>query len=233
MEFHMDDDKRPSGFRGPQCQGRSFRLDTCRSDPSDFPYRMKSAVQFRAAALVCLALLSTNALAQQPVGAEAPLTPEQQREKDIQEADPVYRKENAEKEKAAREAAKRRELEQAVPGSIAADNQPALQRSGPAVEEDSSANLVPQYNGRAVLSRTYSIGQPILPKDLKWSESFTAGTSYDTGLGQINANGSPGSGGALQGTQISWSFSGGHAFAHNQVSFSYTGVESYYPGSAF
>jgi hypothetical protein len=201
---------------------------------------MKSAVQFRAAALVCLAVLGVNLFAQAQIPGgpavagqsddqtKAPLTPEQQREKDIQAVDPVYRKENDEKEKKAREAAKRlEENRQAAAGSIAADNQ---QKPGPAV---SDPDVVPQYDGPTVLSRSYSVNQSSMPKDLKWKESVGVSSSYDSGLGAVNANGTSQTE-ALQGTQLSWGLSGGHALSgHDQFGMSYSGGMTYYPGSAF
>jgi hypothetical protein len=200
---------------------------------------MKSAVPVRAAGLVCLAFFSANIFAQVQIQkgpgvvdqpddqTQGPLTPAQQREKAIREVDPVYRKDKADKEKAAAEAAKRRDQDvPATPGSIAADQR----QSGPAVTDP---NTVQQYNGPAVLSRSYSINQPTMPKDLRWKESIGVSSSYDTGLGEIGPNGTVNSGGALQGTAMSWGISGGHAFGHDQVGINYSGAMIYYPSSSF
>lgn len=199
---------------------------------------MKAAVPLRAGVLVCLALLGGELFAQAPIPnpplaegqaddqPQAPLTPAQQREKDIQAVDPVYRKERAEKEKKAREAAKRlAQDQQAAPGSIAADNQRA---SGPAV---SDPNASPQYNGPTVLSRSYSVNESIMPQDLKWRESLGVLSSYDTGLGEVDANGTQ-QAGTLQGTSMSWGISGGHTLgAYDRFGMSYSGSMIYYPGS--
>ncbi len=225
-------------FPGPE-EAPIVPLDTCPPDPSDFPYSMQSAVQPRTGVIVCLVLLSTSLFAQAPspnspaVAGQssdqtaAPMTPEEQREKDIQAVDPVYRKEKAEKEKAAREAAKRLDQDrQNASASIATDNQPS---SGPAVLDP---DTVAQYNGPSVLSRSYSVNQSIMPKDLHWRESIGAGSSYDTGLGEVAANGTS-QGGTLQGTQVSWGLSGGHAFGNrDQIGITYSGGMSYYPGSS-
>jgi len=202
---------------------------------------MQLAVQARTSVLMCLALLGANAFAQVPIRkgpgvvdqppdeTQTPLTPAQQREKDIQAVDPVYRKERAEKEKAAREAARRREQDQqAAPGSIAADNQ---QRSGPSV---SDPNAPQQYAGPTVLSRSYSVNQSIMPRDLTWKESASVSSSYDTGLTQVAPNGGSSSESELQGTQIGWALSGGKVLGgHDQFGLNYSGGMTYYPGSSF
>ena len=77
------------------------------------------------------------------------------------------------------------------------------------VEDEDSAAPVQQYTGPAVLSRSYSIGQPMIPEQLKWQESAGVSGVYDSGIArQLNADGSLGPVSTLIGTQLSWGLLG-------------------------
>jgi len=170
----------------------------------------------------------------QPDSSQSPLAPVQERNQQIRQIDPLAReddKESRDKAKAARDAEKRRDQDQtATPGSIAASEQNSARRSGPQVVEDEN-EAVQEYSGPAVLSRSYSINQPLIPQQLKWQESLGLSSIYDSGISkQINANGLPGAPSTLTGAQLTWSLSGRHYFRRDEVSVSYSGNYSQYSG---
>ncbi len=173
----------------------------------------------------------------QPDSNAPPPTPLEERDQQIRQVDPLDRgnqdsQADTDKTKADRDAEKRRAQDQApIPGSIAA-SQNSTRRSGPeVVEDEDSAAPVQQYTGPAVLSRSYSIGQPMIPEQLKWQESAGVSGVYDSGIArQLNADGSLGPVSTLIGTQLSWGFGGRHYFRRDQVSVNYTGNFSQYSG---
>jgi hypothetical protein len=173
----------------------------------------------------------------QPDSNPSPLTPLQERDQQIRQFDPLDRDDpdsQAGKDgaKAEREAEKRRAQNQAlIPGSIAAEN--SAQRSGPQVVEDADSGApVQEYTGPAVLSRSYSIGQPLVPEQVKWQESAGVSSIFDSGVTrQVNADGSLGPPSTLLGTQATWSMAGRHYFRRDQVSVSYSGNVSQYSGA--
>jgi hypothetical protein len=187
----------------------------------------------------CIALVAT-AHAQTPApppDSNSPLAPVQQRNDSVSQYDPLAVDAEAQKakEKAKREADERRQKDQtAIPGSIADSETPPSSRSasGSASHSDDSAQTSGEYAGPAVLTRNVGLGQTQLPRMLRWSESVSVSTVFDTGLGQIGPSG-PASAGSLQGTQLSWGFGGGHSFKHDQIGFATSGGMSYYPGSSF
>ncbi len=174
----------------------------------------------------------------QPDSDQAPLTPLQQREQQIRQFDPLDRDDEdsqagKDKAKAAHEVEKRRTQDQtATPGSIAASQQNSARRSGPQVVDDGNSGApVQEYTGPAVLSRTYSIGQPLIPEQVKWQESAGMSSVYDSGIARpINADGSLGPPSTLIGTMLNWSLAGRHYFRRDQVSVNYTGNFSQYSG---
>ena len=88
-----------------------------------------------------------------------------------------------------------------------------------------------EYTGPAVLSRSYSISQPLIPEQVKWQESAGLSSVYDSGIARpINADGSLGPPSTLIGTLFSWSLAGRHYFRRDQVSVNYTGNFSQYSG---
>ncbi len=170
---------------------------------------------------------------------QPPSTPVQQRDQQIRQFDPLDRsdnkesKESKEREKAARDAEKRRAQEQPpTPGSIAATQRDQAKANGPQVsEDDETEEPVQEYTGPAVLSRSYSVSRPLIPEQLKWSESVGISAVYDSGVSQVvNPNGSLSSG-SLTGTILSWSLVGRHYFRRDQIAVNYTGSYSQYAGS--
>jgi hypothetical protein len=159
-----------------------------------------------------------------------PLTPVEERDKQVRQVDPLDTNDK-DKGKADRDTEKRGVQDQApVPGSIAADQN--AQRAGPQVVEGGDAEApVQDYTGPAVLSRSYSISQPLVPEQLKWQESVGIASIYDTGIVRsLIANGSSGAPSALIGTMVNWSFGGRHYFRHDMVSVNYNGNYSQYSG---
>ncbi len=100
-----------------------------------------------------------------------PLTPEQQREEEIRQVDPLDRttadKDARDKDKAAPDQKKNAQTDTPLPGSIAASERDA-QRKGPRVSEgDATDEPVQEYTGPAVLSRSYSVNRPLIPEGVE------------------------------------------------------------------
>jgi hypothetical protein len=161
-----------------------------------------------------------------------PLTPVEQRDQQVRQIDPLDTSDKDSKAKADREAEKRREQDQApVPGSIAATEQNGP-RAGPQVVDGGDEGApVQEYTGPAVLSRSYSINQQLVPEQVKWQEGLGISAVYDTGLIKpVNANGTEGSPASLTGTMLNWSFGGRHYYRHDMISVNYSGNYSRYSG---
>ena len=95
-------------------------------------------------------------------------------------------------------------------------------------EDDTTEEPVQEYNGPAVLSRSYSVSRPLIPRQVKWAESVGVALSYSSGaLETVNANGTLSSP-VLLGTMVNWSISGRHYFRHDQIGVNYTGNYSQY-----
>lgn len=168
----------------------------------------------------------------QPETVPTPQTPIEQRDQQVRQIDPLDNSDkDKDKAKADRDAGKQREPDQTpVPGSIAAEQN--AQREGPQVVEGGDAETpVQEYTGPAVLSRSYSINQQLLPEQLKWNESAGVSGVYDTGITRpVNAEGLPGPVAPLYGTMLNWNFGGRHYFRHDLISFNYAGNYSRYSG---
>jgi len=178
----------------------------------------------------------TGANQNQPEPGRVPPTPAEQREQQIREFDPLDRsdQDSRDKTKATDKEKRRQEQDQpAIPGSIAATEQDSARRSGPQVVEDDDAGApVQEYSGPAVLSRSYSISQPLIPSQVKWNESVGLSSVYDSGVTRtVNADGSPGPASTLIGYMLNWSLGGRHYFRRDMVSVSYSGNLSEYSGN--
>jgi hypothetical protein len=182
--------------------------------------------------------LPVSAFAQTPAppsDSNSPLAPVQQRNDQANQYDPLAVDAESQKarEKARREADERVQKEQApLPGSIADSETPAGRPSSTSAARNVTDQSSTEYAGPAVLTRDSTLGQTQLPKVLRWTEQFGVNTVFDTGLGQIGPSG-PASAGTLTGTQLTWSFGGGHSFKRDQIGFATSGGLSYYPDSAF
>ncbi len=170
--------------------------------------------------------------ADQQEAVPTPLTAVEERDEQVREIDPLDTEDKDSKAKADREADRRREQGQApVPGSIAATERNGA-RSGPQVLEGGDAEApVQEYTGPAVLSRSYSISQQLIPEQVKWQENVGVSGVYDTGLLRpLSANGTEGSPSPLFGTMLTWGFGGRHYFHRDMISVNYSGSYSRYSG---
>jgi hypothetical protein len=170
----------------------------------------------------------------EPALGQLPASPVDQQEQLIRQVDPLERAEEKKaREKAERDARKKANQDNlAIPGSIAESQQSAAQRSGPAVEDQDREAAVQEYTGPAVLSRSYSVNQSLVPEQIRWNETLGVSGVYDTGISRtFNADGSLGPATALTGALVSWSFSGRHYFRRDVVSVNYTGNYSQYSGN--
>ncbi|MGD1070085.1 MAG: outer membrane beta-barrel protein [Bryobacteraceae bacterium] len=219
---------------------------------------------FRQTGALCLGLsfaLSTGALrpaaAQEPPAAsqpgedQKPLTPEEQREKEIRRFDPLDKSNPAldqdgqnrnSGDSTANAATAPQTPAQVVaqprplPGSVAAGSPdlPANPRSneGPqVVAEDADAAAAQAYNGPAVLSRSYTLSRPMTPQEIKWSWNVGFNAIYSDGLigGQANANGTVANQYSF-GQSATWGFHGRHFWKHDQIGVNYSGSYHHYDG---
>jgi len=168
-----------------------------------------------------------------PEYGQQPLTPGQQRDKEIRQFDPLDQSDNQnkERERAAQDAAQRSGQEQPpLPGSIAAMERDTAGRPSPNVTSDDD-EPVQEYSGPAVLSRSYSLNRPMIPEQLKWAETLGFNFIYDTGIEKIAGTDGSVNTSALIGTQLTWSLVGRHYFKRDQIGISYTGNFTRYSGS--
>jgi hypothetical protein len=117
---------------------------------------------------------------------QRPSTPEELRKKQIDAYDPLAKDPAAPNgRQAPSQDTSPVAIQKPLPGSLAessADSRPL----GPQIlDGDSNGNGGQEYNGPAVLSRSYTLTRPISSKQLKWSWTITGGQSYTVGL--INA----------------------------------------------
>jgi hypothetical protein len=191
-----------------------------------------------------------NTLAAQPGQDEQPLTPEQQREKEIRKYDPLYRsnpaldRDDSDRNSSGSGAsaatpqpsAQPSRQETALPGSIAAGNQEVpdnpRNNQGPQVLDDADANAVQQYAGPAVLSRSYTLSRPMTPQQIKWSWNMGLNAIYSTGLstGLVNPNGTVLYTSA-PGESASWGFRGRHFWKRDQLGVAYSGSFNRFDGA--
>ena len=172
-----------------------------------------------------------------PTERTRPASPEEERAAQLSQFDPLAPAENQSRQdiaRAAREAMKRRDQEQAVvQGSIADTNrQQMMERMGPRVA-DADTEAVATYAGPAVLSRTYTINQPMSGIGIQsFQESFGFNSVYDNG-----ATATPGANGqytfpTLFGTQATWDIRGAHNWRRQRLNLAYTGTRSSYMGNS-
>lgn len=171
---------------------------------------------------------------QSPASSQLPPSPVEERDRQVRQVDPLdHEDENQKNKKDKGDETKRttNEADAPLPGSIAESQQGAASRSGPQIEDQSEEQPVQQYTGPAVLSRSYSINQALVPEQVKWNELFGVSEVYDTGVARtVNANGTPGAVASLLGTSVNWSFSGRHYFKKDALTLSYGGNWTQYSG---
>ncbi len=192
---------------------------------------------------------SESAPSAQPGQGEQSVTPEQQREKEIQKYDPLYRsnpaldRDDSERNSSGSSASVATQVpappspqQTALPGSIAAGNQEIpdnpRHNQGPRVADDADANAVQQYAGPAVLSRSYTLSRPMTPREINWSWNIGLNAIYSTGLatGLVNPNGTANYTSAF-GQSTAWGFRGRHFWKRDQLGVAYTGTFNRYDGA--
>lgn len=224
-------------------------LDTCRGKQSDLLFTMRPGVF----ALMAIFAMQIPALFAQdqtalppqdqtpqslPTSVPLPPSPVDERDREIRQVDPLDHGDQDKKDKKNKKdkedrqtTGKQDETEAPLPGSVAESQQSAANRSGPQVEDQNEEEPVQEYTGPAVLSRSYSINQALVPEQVKWNETFGVSAVYDTGIERsVNADGTPGAVSALTGTIISWGFAGKHYFKRDLIGFTYGGNWSQYSG---
>jgi len=171
-----------------------------------------------------------------PLTPDQPLTPEQERDRQIRQFDPLDRDDadtkDKDKDNATPDSRRQRQGQAApTPGSIAATDRDNAAGNGPQVVAGDDANApVQDYSGPAVLSRSYSVSRPLVPQELRWTESLGLEAAYDTGIVKLaNPDGSL-SVSALKGVQLTWGLSGRHYFRRDQIAVNYSGNLSRYSG---
>jgi hypothetical protein len=174
-------------------------------------------------------------------------TPEQQREKQIKLYDPLdpssplspaagagaenSRGNNRQPAGSALPAA-----DAALPGPFESNRKPGEEREGPRVQSgDSNSDSALDYEGPAVLSRSYTLSRPVTPQEVKWKPFVGASAVYDSGLtgSVVNSDGTiPDTGSA--GAVIDWGLTGRHYRKRDQIGIDYRGeVNRYKSGSPY
>lgn len=173
-----------------------------------------------------------------PTSVPLPPSPVDERDREVRQVDPLDHGDQDKKDKKNKKdkedrqtTGKQDQTEAPLPGSVAESEQSAANRSGPQVEDQNEEEPVQEYTGPAVLSRSYSINQALVPEQVKWNESFGVSAVYDSGItSTVSTGGTPGAASDLTGTRVNWAFSGRHYFKRDVVSLSYSGNWSQYSG---
>ena len=120
-----------------------------------------------------------------------------------------------------------------LPGSVAESNLPAGRHSeGPQIDGDQSA-VDQEYNGPAVLSRSYTLTRPMVPKQIRWSWTIGGGETYISGLvGSAPVAGAPLTSSTSFGTNAFLSFQGRHLWKHDQIGVVYNGSYNNYTAAS-
>ncbi len=176
---------------------------------------------------------------------ERPLTPEEQRQKEIDKYDPLRKPEPAKPVGSAGGSAvpapsgaprsDQQPRETPLPGSVADSNQAPAGSTGegPQVADDSGSGTTQPWNGPAVLSRSYTIERPMTPRDVKWSWTIGSAESYQNGLvGQTAVAGTAATSGDAFGTVSTFTLSGRHLWKKDQFGLSYSAGYSDYIGAS-
>ncbi len=177
--------------------------------------------------------------------ARRPLTPEEQRQKEIDKYDPLKARDTTlpgEAGAGAPDAATEPNTNppasrsaKPLPGSVAESEEPLPTRSnrdGPQVVEGGDTSGVQTYSGPAVLSRSYTIARPMAPKEVKWSWNVGSSEIYQSGLvAGVTTPGAAATSGSAFGTATNFSFSGRHFFKKDQIGAHYSVSYTNYIGA--
>jgi hypothetical protein len=184
---------------------------------------------------------------------QRPLTPEEERELEIRQFDPLYHGDpNAPfqttpdtnpnggppvQEQTQQPQPKSNSLDAPVPGSIASGERlnAAAQNAGPKVIGDNDQGGDSQeYTGPAVLSRAYTVNRPMMDQDVKWMENFGLGFSLITGAtsGALSPTGTLASSPNQYGLSFTGAFGGRKVFHRDQLGIRVaTQYQLYFPSS--
>jgi len=174
-----------------------------------------------------------------PQTVDRPLTPEEQRQLEIQKYDPRNPVNPAKKsvpgEKDTTQAPDRAATSNRdpnsqdntpLPGSVAESNQKQSTRAasgqGPEVATGNDADTDRQsYTGPAVLSRSYTISRPMELKEVRWSWTVGSSQNWQSGFVTTGANGVPATNGSSFGTTTTFNFSGRHLWKRDMIGLRY------------
>jgi hypothetical protein len=122
-----------------------------------------------------------------------------------------------------------------LPGSVAASNQkqdPRLEPRGPRISDDAenSANdNSDEYNGPAVLTRSYTLASPQAVGNVRFQYSLGANAVYDSSFSTLD----PAAHGVGRfGSQYTWGASGRRVWKKDSFTFSYLGAWNAYPSAS-
>lgn len=122
-----------------------------------------------------------------------------------------------------------------LPGSIAAMNeqQAAQQRQANGTsldpEADSAAANGAEYTGPAVLSRSYTLARPMIPRQIQWTGGLSLYYARTDGQAPAAANGQTDYRSlSTQNTSYGWSFGGRHIWQRDELGVNYSGGYSHY-----
>jgi hypothetical protein len=114
-------------------------------------------------------------------------------------------------------------------GSVAESNLPDPanpKNQGPQVLSEDGDAPVQEYNGPAVLSRSYTISRPTVPKQVRWSPFLSYMQTFDSGLDNkalLLATGRVA--GSSIGYSAGWGVTGRHFWKHDQFGLDYHGSQ--------
>lgn len=124
---------------------------------------------------------------------------------------------------------------QAIPGSIAAQNEQQAaqnrQLNGTSIDPDadSAAANGAEYTGPAVLSRSYTLARPMIPRQIQWTGSLGYSYSWNSGQAPSADNGVTNYQSiSNQSMTYNWSAGGRHIWRRDQVGLNYSGSYSNY-----
>ena len=122
-----------------------------------------------------------------------------------------------------------------LPGSVAA-GQPDFvnpRSQGPQIlDPNQMDNSAQDYSGPAVLSRSYTLSRPTVPRDAKLTPSFGISEAYDTGVGAAVTPGVTPTIRSTSGTSFTWGVSGRHVWKRDMIGVDYRGNYNQYAGAS-
>jgi hypothetical protein len=166
-------------------------------------------------------------------GEQRPLTPEELRKKQIDAYDPLAKDSvpsDPDGGQAPKQDAPPAGIQKPLPGSLAESNAESnLRPEGPQILDGDSGGAGQQYNGPAVLSRSYTLTRPMTAKQVKWSWTVTGGQSYTVGLisGAALTTAATTTTGTIPnvssyGALASFALHGRHSWRHDEVGVDYS-----------